>query len=309
MKDLFISQLKAEDAREEAQLQSQILRMCGKENVRKEQHHWLFKKSPGPMPQTLSRSNLHVLKTNRYFVAEKSDGDRFLLFSSRRKGRCYLIGRDFKLKILSGQLSGFFASRCFNGQGDTLLDGELVEEWNNGEKRLAYLLFDVVELAGKSYLKRSFEDRLEALQRIIRDYRGNKDRIKAPFALQTKTIMPKKHVEIIFQRITQTGGGGADDVKGGSAGPASNDHGVFSHTPEWLFTEKRSTGERKNMNDGIIFTPAEDVSIRETELVRAMRHRKDVSLYVGTHNNGGETDSSETPIKKTTINNPSSLLK
>uniref|UniRef100_A0A7S4DQT0 mRNA capping enzyme adenylation domain-containing protein n=2 Tax=Lotharella globosa TaxID=91324 RepID=A0A7S4DQT0_9EUKA len=193
-----------------------------------------FFKIPGPMPRSISRGNLPKLRDGDYWVAEKSDGDRFVMFYSESRRRTYLLGRKFEFLIVPGD----FYNRMFQGEGDTMLDGELVRETNNGVERTTYLVFDAVILKGKKVSDCKLVDRLKCVGNAAHMFRTARDQHTAPFAMQSKTFKPKRKVGEILSGITR-------------------DSGSHSGHPVFWFEENRSTGKRRNMNDGLIFTPSE----------------------------------------------------
>mmetsp|Transcript_3196 Transcript_3196/g.5964 ORF Transcript_3196/g.5964 Transcript_3196/m.5964 type:complete len:404 (+) Transcript_3196:63-1274(+) len=217
------------------ELKERVLDICHGKSGRRYRHYEM-EKIPGPMPQSVSSKTLNVLSNKEYWVAEKSDGDRFMLFYSETSRKCYLIGRKFDLRIVPGS----YFPNLFRG-GDTLIDGELVSEVQKGVERDTYLVFDVVAIRGRSYVNEKLLDRLKQIGGVIGMYRQSKNMQEAPFALQSKTFKKKKHIGEILKMISR------DDSD-------SNCSTQESHPIFW-FKEQRSNGWRKNKNDGLIFTP------------------------------------------------------
>jgi len=212
-------------------LQRRIHELCGARfNPRR-------RRMPGPLPQPVTRANLRLLRSEDYWVAEKSDGDRYMLFyaSSGHQRGCYLIGR----KTLLLRIPGTFFNEMF-GHHDCLLDGELVYETQNDVKRHAYLVFDAVTYNGRNVGDQKLADRLKLVSEVVGKYRRHEKITSPPFAMQSKTIVPKKHVKRILNCITKH-----------TQTDAHTPH------PDYWFTEKRSVGKRGNKNDGVIFTPSE----------------------------------------------------
>ena len=77
---------------------------------------------PGPLPHTLGRPDMEILRANNYWVGEKSDGQRVMLFVTPQ--RAVLADRKFTLYEIVDP-SGTYARLL--GQGKTLVDGELIE--------------------------------------------------------------------------------------------------------------------------------------------------------------------------------------
>ena len=90
-------------------------------------------KLPGPLPKSVTRDVLdRLIRKEKYFVAEKSDGLRFMLFICKFDKKCYLIDRKFHVY----QIIHPFYSKCFPdtytglSNGCTLLDGELMLKYD-----------------------------------------------------------------------------------------------------------------------------------------------------------------------------------
>eukprot|EP00954_Amorphochlora_amoebiformis_P006681 522871-Amorphochlora_amoeboformis.AAC.2 len=160
-------------------LQRRIHELCGARfNPRR-------RRMPGPLPQPVTRANLRLLRSEDYWVAEKSDGDRYMLFyaSSGHQRGCYLIGR----KTLLLRIPGTFFNEMF-GHHDCLLDGELVYETQNDVKRHAYLVFDAVTYNGRNVGDQKLADRLKLVSEVVGKYRRHEKITSPPFAMQSKVF-------------------------------------------------------------------------------------------------------------------------
>jgi hypothetical protein len=82
---------------------------------------------PGAQPVSFSRSHLNLLQREDYYVCEKSDGVRYLLYFTAPYGRhtAYLIDRNYVVRELPGWR---IPTRTGSWHEDTLLDGELIYE-------------------------------------------------------------------------------------------------------------------------------------------------------------------------------------
>lgn len=120
---------------------------------------------PGAQPVSFSRQHLeHALLDEDYFVCEKSDGLRCLMFLSSLDGeeRVYLVTRKnevFWIPDLHVPLTDSDPG-SFHTQG-TLIDGELVRTQDG---RLKYLMFDLLAHNGKSLVERVLDSRLGYLK-------------------------------------------------------------------------------------------------------------------------------------------------
>lgn len=97
----------------------------------------------GSMPVNMTRRNLTVLQRNKYFITEKSDGQRLMLFvvsSMSGSPEAVLVNRKQDICFPHGAA----AIGAALGLG-TILDGELV--YNISLRRSVYVVFDVLSCA------------------------------------------------------------------------------------------------------------------------------------------------------------------
>jgi len=187
-----------------------------------------YSKLPGPLAVSLGRRDLPILKSNKYLVCEKSDGERFLMFV--RNGVTFLINRKFDIRQLN---------YSFGFRGDALLDGELVREtWAERQgatyDRSCFLIFDAIVFNGVSHCKSHLPTRLRYIGEAVgafRKYLAQTPQVAPPFVMLGKTFSPAKDARSVYDKIERT----------------SNGH--------YLYSENRSSGRRTNGNDGLVFTP------------------------------------------------------
>ncbi|KAF2763394.1 mRNA-capping enzyme subunit alpha [Pseudovirgaria hyperparasitica] len=132
---------------------------------------------PGAQPVSFARAHLQELRKENYFMCEKTDGIRCLLWldeDSEGGESCYLIDRKNDYYYLEGAhfpRSGDPTFEKFHQQ--TLLDGELVYDAvktpQGIEKRLRFLVFDILVLEKESIMHKPLSGRLGRL----RDYVTN----------------------------------------------------------------------------------------------------------------------------------------
>lgn len=176
---------------------------------------------PGPLAETLTRPALtRVLAArDRYWVCEKSDGERAMALSY--SGSLYLVDRSFSVTTFDG--AGAYGAALGN---DTLIDGEVLDlpdgRW--------FYMFDVVAVGSNATLHtRPFSARLETMSRLHDSMRADARMWNGPLRVSRKYFsLAAAGVEKVFRYIS---------------GPDA--HGEYHY----------ADGERANLNDGIVFTP------------------------------------------------------
>ncbi|KAJ3017569.1 Dcp1p-Dcp2p decapping enzyme complex alpha subunit [Thoreauomyces humboldtii] len=123
----------------------------------------------GAQPISFTSEHLKELQHENYFVSEKADGIRCLMFTTtdhQGRGETFLIDRhndyyqlDFGLPI---------DGRSRHWHFDTLVDGELVlDTFEDGRQQLWFLLFDCMAVDGKALVDRPYHKRLGHLREFI----------------------------------------------------------------------------------------------------------------------------------------------
>lgn len=126
---------------------------------------------PGAQPVSFSKNHLQLLIDEDYYVCEKSDGIRLLLYcSATDDGReaAFLIDRKntyYGIPRLHFPIPG--DSSCKQFHESTILDGELVLDTINGKEHLVYLAFDLLMYRGKDVRQKTLPSRLGTLQELF----------------------------------------------------------------------------------------------------------------------------------------------
>ncbi|KAI5192441.1 mRNA guanylyltransferase [Nematocida sp. AWRm77] len=150
---------------------------------------------PGAQPVTMERTDLESLKTEDYFVCEKSDGVRALLFAKPVNGKTYtfLIDRTCTFLRVPAPL---------HSSGPMLFDGEIIAEKN---KTLRFLIFDMAIYNGKNIAQETLHARLNAASRFLYDNRqwqkaqGGKS--TAPLELTIKAMHKSYGLGEVYRKI------------------------------------------------------------------------------------------------------------
>ena len=138
---------------------------------------------PGPLPCSMYRTDIaDQLLTRPYAAAEKTDGERALLFCTTYESLrvCCLINRGGSVYLapLKQLPTAFF-------QG-TLLDGELVNVKNSSDHH--FLVFDVFAVSGVRLVNAPFMRRMECFQKALAKYYAPLP--GDPFVLMAKVFFP-----------------------------------------------------------------------------------------------------------------------
>ncbi|XP_049848430.1 uncharacterized protein LOC126315234 [Schistocerca gregaria] len=132
---------------------------------------------PGSMPVGLSRRHLHEIKNlENYYISEKTDGVRYLLYITDNKtlliDRCYKfyeVSTFSETTPFSNTKGSGHLYRSLYVNGPTLIDGEIV--LNLQTCSLCFLIFDCMAFDGYSCIKKNLPYRLENVRKFIGSYR------------------------------------------------------------------------------------------------------------------------------------------
>lgn len=141
----------------------------------------------GTMPVSLSRRSLLPLQRSAYFIAEKTDGVRYLLYVIEDPGHANTGGgnNNEPLAVLIDRKGAVFNIKGGRTIGAALgkhsvVDGELV--YNRSTRSMVFLLFDVLAVHGVSKAALPFSERYKCLEMelVARYKRYMEDTTKVP---------------------------------------------------------------------------------------------------------------------------------
>ncbi|KAK9469667.1 mRNA capping enzyme, catalytic domain-containing protein [Lipomyces arxii] len=125
---------------------------------------------PGAQPVSfLSRHIVENLEADDYFVCEKSDGIRCLMYLSRENDAeaTYLIDRKNDFYYVQG-MHFPLVEDVSRYHVDCLVDGELVlDDMGNGKTIMRYLVFDSLVIDGKLLTERTLDKRLGYFRELV----------------------------------------------------------------------------------------------------------------------------------------------
>lgn len=125
---------------------------------------------PGAQPVSFSRAHREELKRQDYFVCEKTDGVRYLMYLTHddQEGPChYLIDRKNEYYYIRNLYFPHHENKN-TFHRDTLLDGELVEDkYPDGRTVRKFLVFDCLVMDKKDLRDRTLDKRLGYLKEFL----------------------------------------------------------------------------------------------------------------------------------------------
>ncbi|KAI8980867.1 mRNA capping enzyme, catalytic domain-containing protein, partial [Pilobolus umbonatus] len=163
---------------------------------------------PGSQPVNFESKHIIDIQKEDYFVCEKSDGVRYLLFflHSPKGPASFLYDRNrcwYYIPNLVFPMRG----REKEYLKDTLMDGELVLDIEPHKKTWRYLVFDLMVINGSTVIQRSFSTRLGMLQQdIIQPFNASMknqlDNTKLPpFTIELKKMERSYGLHLVFDQI------------------------------------------------------------------------------------------------------------
>ncbi len=116
---------------------------------------------PGANPVSIERRHFQQLSRERYYVAEKSDGIRYLMYCTCFEGDAVtvLVDRRWQMFVVKADVPPTLSEL------GTVLDGELAA--NTQQKRSVFLVFDAVVVGGDSVHRSAFHHRMQAVTRAL----------------------------------------------------------------------------------------------------------------------------------------------
>lgn len=166
---------------------------------------------PGAQPVSFAARHIAELRRQDYYVCEKTDGIRYLMYMTRdhSKDIHYLIDRKNDYYFVSGLHFPHQDDPTFGRfHEETILDGELVEDRPpHGPPELKYLVFDCLVLDGERLLRRPLDKRLGYFKEyVLKPYKAMfakfpQEKAMRPFAVEDKSTQFSYALELMFKQI------------------------------------------------------------------------------------------------------------
>lgn len=229
---------------------------------------------PGAQPVSFTRAHLEELRKEDYFVCEKSDGIRYLLYLTEDnygKEAHYLIDRKNEYWYINNKsfhLPTPQGIQSFHVQ--TLLDGELVMDKEDGRQVPRFLLFDCLVMDGKNLMERPLDKRLAYIKdhmyvpykRLFQEF---PEELKyQPFEILMKDMQFSYGVEMMFKDVLPK-------LKHGNDGliftcrTSSYRHGTDPHILKWKPPEENTIDCRLKLFFPTVEPDEEDIANGVTE--------------------------------------------
>ncbi|KAI1173953.1 mRNA capping enzyme [Nemania sp. FL0916] len=167
---------------------------------------------PGAQPVSFARKHLDELHHENYYVCEKSDGMRYLLYITNdedgREVHYFIDRRNDYWYIDRGNLHFPVPGNHEKAHTATVLDGELVMDvLSDGRREPRYLVFDCLVLDSQVLMNRELSKRLGYFQeqvfkpymRLFEEFPG--ERQYQPFFVEQKAMQLAYGIEMMFKDV------------------------------------------------------------------------------------------------------------
>lgn len=136
---------------------------------------------PGGHPVSMDRTNLDFLRLRPYRVSWKADGCRYMMYV-QDADNVFFLARSLMLYKVDGKLAFPKITNLNENITDTLLDGEMVLDNENGNKVPRYLIYDIISLNGNNDIRcKDFDYRCKIIRDVV---------VAARFKAKSKNIIP-----------------------------------------------------------------------------------------------------------------------
>lgn len=172
------------DARINTSVQQALFKLTGKSSF------------PGAQPANMRKKDVSKVQSMPYYVAEKTDGVRYLMLSIPIEGgkTCVLVDRSSNVFKVEG---GEFIAEIL-GVG-TILDGELVH--NRTSMKSVFVAFDILQRDETNVMGLNFTERFSTLGNVMEIYSSQKNEVGEHLTLVRKTFYPRAKIMDLFRNI------------------------------------------------------------------------------------------------------------
>ncbi|GES77516.1 mRNA capping enzyme alpha subunit [Rhizophagus clarus] len=119
---------------------------------------------PGSQPVHFESRNFELLEKENYYVRDKTDGKRYIMFfTAVDGGTAFMMDESCQFRTLAG-FKLPLRSNPNHMHNETMMDGEVIIDTNNNEKCLRYLIFDLMVLNGNTLIEKPYNKRMGMLK-------------------------------------------------------------------------------------------------------------------------------------------------
>ncbi|EXJ93044.1 mRNA guanylyltransferase [Capronia epimyces CBS 606.96] len=164
---------------------------------------------PGAQPVSFAARHIQELKSQDYFVCEKTDGARYLMYltEDNQKDIHYLIDRKNDYYYIPGLHFPHHEDSTFQRyHTNTILDGELVEDkYPDRPSEIKFLVFDCLILDKTMLMQRPLDKRLAYFKsHVLQPYREmhkQSPNLPRPFVVEDKATEFSYALEKMFKDV------------------------------------------------------------------------------------------------------------
>lgn len=205
-----------------------------------------FMDFPGSHPVTLLKKHIDVLINEDYYVCEKSDGIRVLLYIHIFKNKTHAFFIDRKCKVYAIDLD-------VHSIKNTLFDGELYIDTYDDRKEMVYSIFDTLIYNDESVTEKNLQERLSYAYKYVY---YNDMRNKAMSKNVVNTDKNEDNNDVDKKNNNEYGNSTINDNKQNVDGTCNVSLIVKNMSKCYGFCEVyKNIPNLKHKNDGMIFTP------------------------------------------------------
>ena len=244
---------------------------------------------PGAQPVSFASKHLIELQKQDYYVCEKSDGIRCLMYltdDGHGHEITYLIDRKNDYYHVTDLHFPKSIEQAEDFHTGTLVDGELVNDrQSNGTIQLNYLVFDCLVLDGSSLMHRTLDKRLAYFRdKVYNPYKAlykmyPQELEYVPFRVEFKKMEFGYGIEMMFRSILPNLPHGNDGLIF-TCRNTPYQHGTDQHILKWKFENENSIDFRLFFEWPLIKPNAENQGNGVTEPCEDYRQKPTFHLAV-----------------------------
>jgi len=241
----------------------------------------------GAQPVSFARRHLQELQTRDYYVCEKSDGIRCLIYKTREDNReiSYLIDRknDYYRNTEAHLPRPENRNDWFV---QTILDGELVNDREpDGNIQLRYIVFDCLVLNGTDLRQRTLDKRIAYFRSNIYEPYMNffkrlpREEQYQPFMVALKDMQFGDAIDLMVTQILPSLKHGNDGLIFTCVGTPYQ-HGTDPHILKWKTAEENSIDFKLRLRIPLYYPTIEESAEGNTEPWPDYHIIPELALYV-----------------------------